>query len=137
VKAPGDNGEVKVPILFGVKAGVCVGFVWGIIRAAIEVITSRGVVSNSVGGFAFLLGIVGAIVLALFGMLFVKLEGALPGRSMIVKGMVFMMLFWMIGVFVFGFLAGRPIPNLSELLTLISDTSAGAGLGFFMRRFLR
>ena len=104
-------------------------------RAAIEVITSRGVVTNSVSGFAFLLGIVGAIVLALFGMLFVKLEGALPGRSMIVKGMVFMMLFWLVGVFVFGVLAGRSFPNLSEALTLISDTSAGAGLGFFVKKF--
>jgi hypothetical protein len=127
--------EVKLRDRLGAKAGAFAGFVFGIANAAIEFITFPSFLKiiNSVAGFTFLLALVGAIVGALFGVLFVRLEDSIPGRSMIVKGIIFMLVFWLL-TRGYGVLRGGSILNLDSRLTLVSYTLAGALFGYLLKK---
>lgn len=126
----------------GAKAGGCVGFVWGIAQAVIIYISTPSFqgIFNSRVAYALSVAVGGAIVISLLGMLFVRIEGRLPGRSMIVKGIGFMLMLWVIlrgFVVLWLFGLGGLLQLLPSALTLISYASAGAGLGYLVKKFAK
>jgi hypothetical protein len=128
------GNEVKPHALVGAKAGAFAGFVFGIANAAIEFVTSPNFIKNtSVAGVAFIVALVGAVVGALLGVLFIKIEDDIPGRSMIVKGMIFMLVFWLI-TRGYGILRGGSMLNLDSPLSLISYTLTGVLFGYSLRK---
>lgn len=126
--------EVKLRARVGARAGAFAGFVFGIANAAIEFVTSPSFVRNtSVAGVTFIVALVGAIVGALLGMLFIKMEDDIPGRSMIVKSVIFMLVFWLV-TRGYGILRGGSMLHLHSPLSLISYTLTGVLFGYLLKK---
>lgn len=134
-----EQSVSKIPLEVGAKTGACVGFVFGLTQAAIRYIVTPSIREPFSSSVQYTLGVafVGAIGTALLGMLFVRIEWRLLGRSMIVKGIEFMFILWVVlrGFVVWYALGLSGFPLLLTALTLGSYAGAGAGLGYLVKKF--
>ena len=124
------SSKIVTPLVAGAKAGLGVGLFWGVAQGMIAFVfyPTHHLVSLMLTPIVFSIG--GAFALCVWGVLFARVEEYFPIHSMVVKGMVFMIILWGFG----HILLGAHILS-AVVLGLISNTLAGAGLGYFTNKF--